>query len=94
MASVVIFNGLTKQPLKRAEAAGLKALVITVDNPEIGFRLANKKNNFSLPSHLSMGHSETAQSSFKAGSVDLEEYVKVLINPIELPGSQLTGCVA
>ena len=48
-----IFNGLTKQPLKRAEAAGLKALVITVDNPEIGFRLANKKNNFSLPSHLS-----------------------------------------
>ena len=74
---------LTKQLVKRAEAAGYKALVLTVDTPEIGSRLANKKNNFSLPSHLSMGHftSETAQSFFKTGSVDLEQYVKTLINP-------------
>lgn len=38
--------------IKRAEKAGYKALVLTVDAPVFGIRYIDIKNNFSLPSHL------------------------------------------
>ena len=76
---------LTKHLVKRAEAAGYKALVLTVDTPVLGCRLADAKNNFSLPPHLSMGNflSGTSQSFLKTESPGsgLGQYVKALISP-------------
>lgn len=43
---------LTQSLVRRAEAAGFKALVLTVDAPVFGRRRADEKNGFELPSHL------------------------------------------
>jgi len=47
---------ITLNLVKRAEAAGYKALVVTIDTPILGRREADVRNKFSLPSHLSMGN--------------------------------------
>lgn len=43
---------ITKNLVKRAEKAGFKALVLTVDAPLFGLRLADIRNKFALPPHL------------------------------------------
>lgn len=43
---------LTKNLILRAERAGYKALVITVDTPVVGQRLVDARNRFNLPPHL------------------------------------------
>eukprot|EP00080_Pristionchus_pacificus_P020749 PDM80769.1 hypothetical protein PRIPAC_35772 [Pristionchus pacificus] len=43
---------LTQSIVRRAEAAGYSALVLTVDYPARGNRLADKRNGFELPEHL------------------------------------------
>ncbi|XP_043927426.1 hydroxyacid oxidase 2-like [Protopterus annectens] len=43
---------LSEQLVRRAEAAGYKALVLTVDAPLVGKRRADIRNNFQLPPHL------------------------------------------
>lgn len=43
---------LTRHLVNRAEAAGFKALLLTVDTPILGTRIADVRNRFSLPSHL------------------------------------------
>lgn len=43
---------LTKRLVERAETAGFKALVLTVDAPIFGLRRADMRNKFTLPSHL------------------------------------------
>uniref|UniRef100_A0A0C9S440 (S)-2-hydroxy-acid oxidase n=1 Tax=Wollemia nobilis TaxID=56998 RepID=A0A0C9S440_9CONI len=40
------------QLVKRAENAGFKAIVLTVDTPRLGRREADIRNKFALPSHL------------------------------------------
>lgn len=45
-------RAITKRLVRRAEAAGFKALVLTVDAPIFGFRRSDVKNQFSLPNHL------------------------------------------
>uniref|UniRef100_A0A2S2Q2K2 Peroxisomal (S)-2-hydroxy-acid oxidase GLO5 n=1 Tax=Sipha flava TaxID=143950 RepID=A0A2S2Q2K2_9HEMI len=46
-------KNLTKSLIGRAEKAGFKALVLTVDLPGVhGIRYKNIKNNFILTSHL------------------------------------------
>ena len=47
---------LTKNLVKRAEAAGFKAIVLTVDAPYFGRRLADIRNKFKLPPHLKMAN--------------------------------------
>ncbi|KAF2660230.1 FMN-dependent dehydrogenase family protein [Lophiostoma macrostomum CBS 122681] len=42
----------TKSIIKRAEAAGYKALFVNVDLPTIGNRLNEARNNFTFPSHF------------------------------------------
>ncbi|CAG7785236.1 unnamed protein product [Allacma fusca] len=42
--------------VKRAEAAGFEALVLTVDAPLFGRRRANIRNRFALPSHLKLAN--------------------------------------
>ena len=45
---------LTKELVLRAERAGYKALVITVDTPIVGKRLVDERNRFDLPKHLTL----------------------------------------
>jgi len=40
--------------VQRAEQAGYKALVITIDLPRVGKRLADERNKFHLPNHLKL----------------------------------------
>ena len=45
-------RSITLQLLKRVEAQGYKALLLTVDTPFFGKRLADNRNKFKLPPHL------------------------------------------
>lgn len=54
---------VTKDLVKRAEKAGFKALVLTVDAPMFGLRLADIKNKFSLPPHLRLANFEGTKST-------------------------------
>ncbi|KAK2787414.1 hypothetical protein FQN53_005325 [Emmonsiellopsis sp. PD_33] len=51
--------------IARAEAAGYKAIVLTVDTPILGNRLNERKTPLVLPPHLSLAnlHDKTSQSS-------------------------------
>ena len=40
--------------IKRAEAAGYQGLVVTVDRPKLGRRIADAKNKFKRPSDMKM----------------------------------------
>jgi len=46
----------TQNLVKRAEAAGYKAIVLTVDTPILGRREADVKNGFALPPHLQLAN--------------------------------------
>lgn len=43
---------LTESLVRRAEKAGFRAIVLTVDAPLFGLRRADLRNKFSLPAHL------------------------------------------
>ncbi len=49
-------RGLTRNLVQRAEAAGCKALVVTVDSPYLGRREDDVRNRFHLPANLSLGN--------------------------------------
>ncbi|RXG72330.1 Peroxisomal (S)-2-hydroxy-acid oxidase GLO1 [Armadillidium vulgare] len=49
-------KNLTTQLVRRAEKAGYKALVVTIDLPAIGIRYNDHRNKFTLPSHLRMAN--------------------------------------
>lgn len=42
--------------MRRAERAGYKAIVLTVDAPVLGNREADVRNHFSIPNHLTMAN--------------------------------------
>lgn len=46
------------QLVRRAERAGFKAIVVTVDTPRLGRREADIKNRFTLPPHLTLKNFE------------------------------------
>ena len=78
---------LTESLVLRAERAGYKALVVTVDAPVVGKRLADARNQFSLPPHLHLANfsSDSPQSSLTSdrtveGSY-LEKYTRDLLDP-------------
>src|SRR5262249_503266 len=49
-------RGLTRSLVERAQAAGYLAIVVTVDVPLLGRRLADEPNVFTLPAGLSMAN--------------------------------------
>ncbi|KAF5296283.1 hypothetical protein FQR65_LT10279 [Abscondita terminalis] len=49
---------ITKQLVQRAEIAGFKAIVLTVDAPVFGLRLSDVRNKFALPPHLKLANFE------------------------------------
>ncbi len=60
-------HGRTRALIERAEAAGCRALVITVDAPRLGRRERDLRNGFSLPAHLTAENlSDVAASSLHA----------------------------
>ena len=64
-------RGLTKSLVERAAAAGFLAIVLTVDAPILGRRLADERNRFVLPEGLSManlGESADDLTKSEAGS--------------------------
>ncbi|MSP62584.1 MAG: alpha-hydroxy-acid oxidizing protein [Myxococcales bacterium] len=49
-------RGMTRALIERAAAAGYLALVLTVDTPLLGRRLADERNGFALPPGLEMAN--------------------------------------
>lgn len=56
-------RGMTQDLVARAEAAGYRALVLTVDTPLLGRRYRDVRNNFVLPAGISMKNFEAAMTS-------------------------------
>ncbi|KAJ8960748.1 hypothetical protein NQ318_020041 [Aromia moschata] len=54
---------VTKSLVKRAEKAGFKVLVLTVDAPMFGLRLTDIKNKFTLPPHLRLANFQGDKST-------------------------------
>ena len=65
---------ITKRIVQRAQKAGYKAIVVTVDTPVIGKRLVDSRDHFNLPSHLHLANfsSTTAASSLSGGGGEAE----------------------
>ncbi|XP_028134650.1 2-Hydroxyacid oxidase 1 [Diabrotica virgifera virgifera] len=76
-------RNVTKNLVLRAEKAGYKALVLTVDAPVFGLRLADLKNKFTLPPHLRLanfqGHTSEMSQDLEKGS-GLNAYVTDLFD--------------
>ena len=76
---------LTKELVLRAERAGYKALVITVDQPINGRRLVDARNCFGLPKHLSLANfsSGQAQTSLvtKEHDSELHQHTSAMMDP-------------
>ncbi len=75
---------LTKSLVRRAECAGYKALVLTIDTPVLGRRRVDVKNRFTLSSHLKLANF----TDFKASNLHTEKadsglhlYTQSLIDP-------------
>lgn len=74
-------RNVTRRLVKRAEDAGFKALVLTVDTPFFGTRLADHRNSFCLPPHLELANfkQENLQMSTDKGS-SLNAYASSLFD--------------
>ncbi|KAG0363573.1 Hydroxyacid oxidase 1 [Podila minutissima] len=60
---------VTEQLIRRVEKAGYKALVITVDTPFLGRRLADVRNVFKLPAHMNMANFEHKDSKVTMATI-------------------------
>ncbi len=70
--------------VQRAEAAGARALVLTVDTPEVGRRESNERRGFGLPPHLEVpnaGSREQMKSMEGESGSRLVQYFSGLIDP-------------
>eukprot|EP00918_Siedleckia_nematoides_P049941 GHVU01109341.1.p1 GENE.GHVU01109341.1~~GHVU01109341.1.p1 ORF type:complete len:318 (+),score=22.85 GHVU01109341.1:92-955(+) len=77
---------ITLNLLRRAEKCGFNVLMLTVDTPFFGKRLADNRNKFKLPPHLKMANFESMD--FKGSGVSqskkesgLNEYANSLFDP-------------
>jgi 4-hydroxymandelate oxidase len=67
-------RGITAQLVARAEQAGYRALVLTVDAPVLGRRLVDERNRFSLPTGLIMANLTTQDESTETDGSQLAAY--------------------
>ncbi|XP_034567697.1 hydroxyacid oxidase 1 [Notolabrus celidotus] len=76
---------LTLSLVRRAEAAGYKAIFVTVDTPYLGRRWNDMRNHFQLPPHLSMSNFSSASLAFSeknyGNDSGLAVYVAKAIDP-------------
>ncbi|MDQ3488149.1 MAG: alpha-hydroxy-acid oxidizing protein [Acidobacteriota bacterium] len=61
-------RGFTQELVARAEAAGYRALVLTVDTPLLGRRYRDVRNNFVLPEGITMKNFEAAMESMTSAA--------------------------
>ncbi|XP_043242582.1 peroxisomal (S)-2-hydroxy-acid oxidase GLO3-like [Amphibalanus amphitrite] len=61
---------MTQRMVERAESAGFSALVLTVDAQMFGKRLADVRNGFKLPPHLSLANFDEEYKKNVKGSVE------------------------
>ncbi|KAJ1674142.1 hypothetical protein EV182_003874 [Spiromyces aspiralis] len=67
---------VTRQLIERAQNNGFKAIALTVDTPFLGRRLADIRNRFQLPPHLTMANFSTAdKGKSQVGRVNVSEPV-------------------
>lgn len=75
---------VTKNLIRRAENAGFKALVLTVDTPMFGLRLDDIRNEFTLPSHLRLANFNDEKAdkilATKTGESGLNNYIHNLFD--------------
>ncbi|XP_043255327.1 peroxisomal (S)-2-hydroxy-acid oxidase GLO5 [Colletes gigas] len=80
---IYVDRNVTLNLIKRAERAGFKALVVTIDAPLFGDRRADVRNKFTLPNHLRLGNFVGEMSNrvntTESGS-GLNEYVASLFD--------------
>jgi isopentenyl diphosphate isomerase/L-lactate dehydrogenase-like FMN-dependent dehydrogenase len=62
---------LSDMVIRRAEAAGYRAIVLTADLPRLGNRERDIRNNFALPPHLQLAN---------FAGIDLDDYIAVPYN--------------
>jgi 4-hydroxymandelate oxidase len=83
-----------REIIERAQAAGCKALVVTVDTPVIGPRNREQRGGFKLPAHLNLPMNPQNQQERKQGShqrvsltwKDIEEFRALSRIPVLLKG--------
>jgi 4-hydroxymandelate oxidase len=56
-------RGASERLIRRAETAGYRALLLTVDTPRLGQRERDLRNGFGLPAHLRMANFEDASDA-------------------------------
>lgn len=74
---------VTRDLVRRCEAAGFKALVLTVDTPRLGRRERDVRNRFALPPGLSIANLERygkTEALRWAGASSFQEYVHRLLD--------------
>ncbi|XP_055596633.1 uncharacterized protein LOC129746779 [Uranotaenia lowii] len=74
---------LTESLVRRAEKAGFKAIVLTVDAPMFGIRRAIMRNKFSLPPHLVIRNLEGHLPPVKQGqdAPNIQDYMSGQLDP-------------
>ncbi|MRG98098.1 alpha-hydroxy acid oxidase [Polyangium spumosum] len=68
-------RGLSRSLVERAETAGFRALVLTVDTPVLGRRLRDVRNGFCLPDGLVMANLVDANLAVDAAGSALQQYI-------------------
>ncbi|HEX6683377.1 MAG TPA: alpha-hydroxy acid oxidase [Candidatus Limnocylindrales bacterium] len=63
--------------VKRAQSAGFKAIVLTVDAPRIGRRLRDIRNNFGVPAHMSAVNIEPELMATVHGADGIAEHARL-----------------
>jgi len=79
-------KSVTMDLIRRAEHAGYRALVVTVDTPILGRRLADSRNKFNLPGHLKLANFSTQSVQSSVGTQQKSEsglykYTQALLDP-------------
>jgi 4-hydroxymandelate oxidase len=83
LSSVLKDRGFSASLVKRAEAAGCQAIVLTVDAPVLGKRERDLRSRFTLPEHLSVKNLWPAGSQEPPkgmGSSELSPYIASLFD--------------
>jgi 4-hydroxymandelate oxidase len=74
-------RGLTEDLVRRAEAAGYGAIVLTVDAPFLGRRYRDERNRFSLPPGIALANLATVRVPRTARGSDLSDYFSSELDP-------------
>jgi len=78
-------TGINEQLVRRAEDAGYRGLVLTVDRPRFGNRERDRRNGFKLPPHLRAANYGDVTRDMSAVSISTWESLDWLVGATRLP---------